>query len=88
MTGNVVRAALIAVLFAGPLGSPRTPPGRASGNMSGNIRATMPNAVLVLTLRSWCGGQRTGSHQINGPRDPKAPTVYFYRTERTLRCYF
>jgi hypothetical protein len=53
-----------------------------------NVVVVVPNTIVVVTVRSWCGGSRRHSYQLNGPHDPKAPDAYIRRTQHTRRCFF
>lgn len=50
------------------------------------IVLTVPNAIEVTTIHSWCGGTITQRRQINGPFQKATPTVYIRRTRSTLWC--
>lgn len=47
---------------------------------------TVPNAIVVTTWHSWCGGTRIESRQINGRFQKGTPTVYVYRDRTTWWC--
>ena len=87
MKRTAARAALAAGLLTATLAPPLASPATASGS-SGNVVVVVPNTVQVLTTGSWCGGVSTARHQINGAHDAAAPTVYVFRTRRTLACFF
>lgn len=50
------------------------------------VIVTVPNAIVVTTRHSWCGGTRTESRQINGRFQKGTPTVYLYRDRTTWWC--
>jgi len=49
---------------------------------------TVPNAIEVTAIHSWCGGTVTQTRQINGRFQKGTPTVYIYRTRATWWCIF
>ena len=53
-----------------------------------SVTATVPNAIVVVTVHSWCGGTRLQSHQLNGHHVVGAPDVYLQQHRSTLACFF
>ena len=72
-----------ALLLAGALSLLTAAPSGAA-----TITATVPNAIVVLTVHSWCGGTRHQSHQLNGPHVAGLPDVYVQQHRSTLACFF
>ena len=77
-SARVAVATAVAGLLSGALA---VAPARAA-----TIILTVPNAIEVTTIHSWCGGTITQVRQINGAFQSGTPTVYIHRARSTLWC--